>query len=298
MKPYSKRWQKTLITLVSIVAGNALLAFLVAAFIIPHDIVMGGTTGIGILLNRLFPSLDISLMVLVMNVILLIVGWLVLGKKFFFSTILSSLIYPGFLALFQRIPGIESLTDEPILAAIFAGCLMGIALGLVMRVGSSTGGIDVLNLVMHKWTHLPVALFVWIMDFIVIGAQAFVFTPNDILLGLLVLVLESLLLDKLMLLGKAQIQLFIVSEKYETIREAVLKDLEAGATMMVIETGLLGEPQKGVVTVIPNRKLYQATELVKSIDPEAFITISKINEVQGRGFTLERKSRPIASDKK
>ena len=298
MNKQKRSVKKSVTTLLSILAGNALLAFLVAAFIIPHNIVMGGTTGLGILINRLVPSLEISYLVLAMNIVLLFVGLLVLGKQFFFSTVLSSVIYPLFLWGFQRIPGIESLTSEPLLAAVFAGCLMGVALGLVMRVGSSTGGMDVLNLIMHKITHMPVAFFVWLMDFVVIGVQIFVFTPNDILLGLFVLVLESLLLDRLMLLGKAQVQLFVVSEKYEEIRDAVLRDLEAGATMMVIETGLLHESQKGVITVIPNRKLYHATELVKSIDPTAFITITKINEVQGRGFTLERKSRPIASDKK
>ncbi|MBR4767521.1 MAG: YitT family protein [Lachnospiraceae bacterium] len=280
---------------VCIFAGNTLLAFLVEAFVIPHNIVMGGTTGIGIVLSKLFPQLNVSHFVLIMNIILLFIGLFILGKKFFFSTIASSLLYPVMLFVFEQIPGIQDLTDNSLLAAIFAGCLMGIALGLVMRVGSSTGGIDVINLILHKWTHLPIALYVWVCDLVVIFAQIFVFSPNDILLGLLVLVLESVLLDRAMILGKAQIQLYIISRKYDEIRHAILHDLEAGATMMIIETGLLGESGKGVISIIPERKLYQATELVRKIDPEAFITITKINEVRGRGFTLERQKKEEAA---
>ena len=288
MRPYDKPWKKTVFTLISILAGNALLAFLVAAFIVPHDIVMGGTTGIGIVLHKLYPNLDISLVVLVMNIVLLVLGLILLGKKFFFATVLSSVIYPLFLGLFQRIPGIEALTDNSLLAAVFAGCLMGIALGLVMRVGSSTGGIDVLNLLFHKWTHLPVALFVYLFDVVIIGVQAFVFTPNDILLGIVVLVLETLLLDRVMIIGKSRIELYVVSSKYEEIRTAILDQLEAGVTMSMIETGLLSESQKAVMTVIPQQKLYNATEMIRAIDPHAFMTVTKINEVRGRGFTLER----------
>jgi len=277
----------------SLVAGNALLAFLVEAFIIPHDIIMGGTTGIGIVLNRVWPQLNVSVFVMILNVVLLIFGLIVLGKKFFFTTVASSMMYPAFMAIFEQIPEIRTLTDEPLLAAVFAGCLMGVALGLVMRVGSSTGGMDVVTLVLNKWFHLPVALFVWITDILVVGGQAIFSSSEKTLLGILVLVLESIVLDKAMILGKAQIQLFVISEKYEEIRKTLLLDLQAGVTMAMIETGNLRQEAKGVICVIPPRKLYSATEMIHGIDPAAFITVTQINEVRGRGFTEERKVLPI-----
>ena len=288
MKPLYTRPKRIIFTSLCILIGNALLGFLVAAFIIPHDIIMGGTTGIGIVLNRVFPEMDISLFVLILNLILLFIGLLVLGKKLFFTTAASSVLYPLFLALFQRIPGIEHLTDNSVLAGIFGGVLMGAALGLVMRVGSSTGGMDIVELMVAKWTHLSISLLVYIGDIIILGFQAFFSTPEAILLGILVLALESLVLDKTMILGKDKVQLTIFSESYEAIREALLNDVTVGATMLVIETGRLRKPGKAVLSVIPNRKLYQATEMIRDIDPEAFITIAKINEVRGRGFTLER----------
>ena len=288
MKPYDKRSKKVLVTTLCMLSGNALLAFLVAAFIIPHDIIAGGVTGIGIVLSKLIPGMDISLVILIMNVLLLLLGLIVLGKKFFLTTVASSLLYPVMLGAFQRIPNIDKLTANPVLAAIFAGCLMGIALGLVMRVGSSTGGMDVLNLVFAHWFHLPVAIFVWLGDIIIVGGQALFSSSEKILLGILVLVLETIILDKAMILGKSQIQIFVVSEKYEAIRTMLLNEIEAGVTMTMIETGRLEKEQKGVLCVIPQRKLYSATQRIQSIDPLAFITITQINEVRGRGFTVAR----------
>ena len=288
MKPYDKKSKKFLVTTLCMLAGNALLAFLVAAFIIPHDIIAGGVTGIGIVLSKLIPGIDISLVILIMNVLLLLLGLVVLGKKFFLTTVASSLLYPVMLGAFQRIPNIDKLTADPVLAAIFAGCLMGVALGLVMRVGSSTGGMDVLNLVFAHWFHLPVAIFVWLGDIIIVGGQALFSSSEKILLGILVLVLETIILDKAMILGKSQIQIFVVSKQYEKIRDMLLNDIQAGVTMTMIETGRLAENQKGVLCVIPQRKLYNATQMIQSIDPMAFITITQINEVRGRGFTVAR----------
>ena len=271
----------------SVVLGNGLLAFLVAAFVLPHDIIMGGTTGIGIVLSKVTGH-DTALFVLLLNVGLLIFGLFVLGKTFFVSTAASSVLYPAFLALFQRIPGIDAMTDNHLLAAIFTGGLMGIALGLVMRVGSSTGGMDVINLAFHKWFHFPVAVLVWVSDLVVIGGQAIFARPESTLLGILVLMLEAIVLDQVMLLGRSQLQIFVVSDQYETIRERLLHELGLGVTMSVIETGLLEKPQKGVLCVVHPRQLYAVTSCIQAQDPQAFITITKIKEVHGKGFTLAR----------
>ena len=290
MKPYDKPAKRAAITLLCVLSGNALLAFLVAAFIIPHDIIMGGTTGIGIVLHKAIPQMDVSLFVLILNAILLLIGLFTLGKKFAVTTVASSFLYPILLGFFQRIPGIDSMTGNALIAAVFAGTLMGVALGLVMRVGSSTGGMDIVTLVLNKYTHMPVSIWVYITDFIVIGGQALFNPAEKTLLGIIVLVLETIVLDKAMILGKSQIQIFVISEAYEQIRNALMEQTEAGVTMTLIETGWLKKQQQGVLCVIPQRKLYAATELIQHIDPQAFITITQIREVRGQGFTIEPKN--------
>lgn len=286
-KLYSLAW-----TCAAILAGNALLAFTVEAFIIPHDIIMGGTTGLAIVLARVIP-METATIVLALNTALLLLGGLVLGRKLVTTTLASSLLYPLFLAAMERIPGIGSVTSDPLMASMFGGGLLGASLGIVMRVGSSTGGMDIASLVLHKWTHIPVSVCVYVMDVLVIGGQAIFSSAEPILYALVLLVLQSLVLDRVMILGLAQIQLFAVSQRYEEIRRRILTELEAGATMVEIQTGALQQRQKGVLCVIPRRKLYAATELIQSVDPTAFITITQVKEVRGRGFTLERNVRDL-----
>jgi len=284
----TKRSQKKLIeTCVSILFGNLILAFAVAAFVIPSGIIMGGATGLGLTLSHFIP-LDTAALVLILNMFALVLGGAVLGRKFVVATIASSVIYPVFLGIVQKIPGIDSLTDELMLCALFGGGLVGVALGLVMRVGSSTGGTDVVNLVLHKWTHMPVSVAVYVTDIVILAFQALYSRPEEILYGVVLLVVETLILDRVVLLGQSQVQIFVVSNRYEEIREKCLVELQAGITMVCIETGLTGQSQRGVLCVIPPRKLYAAQELIQSVDPNAFLTITQIKEVQGQGFSKER----------
>ena len=278
---------KLLQTVLGVLGGNAILAFSVAAFIVPHGIIMGGATGIGLLLSRVI-SLPLSSLVLAVNAFLFVWGTLVLGKKFALTTIVSTFAYPAFLSVAQMIPGITELTDNIMLATLYGGVLLGAGIGLIVKVGSSTGGTDILALIFHKWFHIPVAVLLYVVDFLVLGSQIFDSTSEQVLYGIMTLVLETVFMNRVMLLGKSQIQLFIISDKYEEIKERVLKDIDAGVTMVHIETGYGGREQKGVLCVIQNRKLYSVREIVQSIDPKAFITITQINEVSGRGFTMER----------
>ncbi len=279
--------KKHMNTVFGVLVGNAILAFTVAAFIVPHGVIMGGATGIGLTIAHYVP-VDLSIIIFVVNSILFVLGAAVLGKKFAVATIASTFIYPTFLSIVQKIPGIDGLTDNLMLATLYAGALLGVGIGLIVRVGSSTGGTDIVALVLNKWFHIPVAGLLYVIDFLVLGGQVFFSDTEQIMYGVLMLVLETAILNKVMLLGQSQIQLFIISEEYEHIREKMLKELDAGVTMVHIETGYGQENRKGVLCVIPNRKLYSVKELVQAIDPKAFITITQINEVRGRGFTMER----------
>lgn len=288
LKPLPRKYQEMLFKCGSIFLGNAILAFSIAAFVVPHDIIMGGVTGLGILCNRIF-GVDVALAVLILNILALLLGYLVLGKQFFVATVASSLLYPVLLGFMQALPGISSLTDNILLASLFAGGLIGISLGLVIRVGASTGGIDVVNLVLHKWLHIPVSVLVYIVDFFILGGQALVSQSSQILYGIMLLVVETVVLNQVMVLGQAQIQIFAISAYFEEIRDKLLAELHVGVTMLLIETGCMQQQQKGVLCVIPPRKLFAAKELIQAIDPNAFITITQIKEVRGQGFTLERK---------
>lgn len=284
-----KPWQKNLETVLGVLIGNALLAFTVAAFLVPHGIIMGGATGIGLTISHYLP-IQLSLIILVVNACLFLLGAVTLGKKFVITTIASTFLYPACLTVMQAIPGITGLTDNIMLATLYGGALLGLGVGVIVRVGSSTGGTDILALVFNKWFHVSVAVLMYIVDFAVLGAQAVFSDSEQIMYGILALVIETVMLNRVMLMGQSQIQLFVISEKYEEIRERMLKEQDVGVTMVHVETGFGKENKKAVLCVIHNRKLYATNEMIHAIDEKAFITISQINEVKGRGFTIERES--------
>lgn len=278
--------KKHLRTFAGIFAGNVSNALAVAAFIVPNNILIGGSTGISLTLQHAF-GLELTVTVFAFNVLFFVLGAWVLGKKFALSTVASTLLYPALLALFQRIPGINALTENDLLAAIFAGLLLGIGIGLIVRQGASTGGTDILAMVLNKFTHAPVAVLLYVVDFIVLGMQAFFCTSEQILYGVLSLLITTAVMNQVVLFGQAQLQLLIVSEKYEALREKLLRDLDVGVSMIYIETGLGKKRRMAVLCVIPQRKLYAANELIRQIDVNAFTMISRVKEVKGRGFSLE-----------
>lgn len=280
-------WRKSLETIICVLLGNIALAVAVGAFIVPHGIITGGSTGIALTINHYVKG-NLSVIIFIVNILLFILGTIVLGKKFALTTLVSTVVYPVFLSIVQAIPGITKLTDHIMLASLYGGAVLGLGIGLVVRVGASTGGTDILALVLHKWFHIPLAVFIYMVDFSVLLCQAFFSNSEQILYGILVLVVAAMALNRVMLMGQSQIQLFIITEKYEEVKEKVLKEIDAGVTMVHIETGYGAKQQKGVLCVIPNRKLYSINQVVQMIDPQAFITITQINEVRGRGFTIER----------
>ncbi len=282
-----KSWQKNLETVLGVLLGNILLAFTVAAFMVPHGIIMGGATGIGLTISHYLP-IQLSLIILVVNACLFLLGAATLGKKFVITTIASTFLYPACLSVMQAIPGITRLTDNIMLATLYGGALLGLGVGVIVRVGSSTGGTDILALVFNKWFHVSVAVLMYIVDFTVLGAQILFSDTEQIMYGILALVMETTILNRVMLMGQSQIQLFVISDKHEEIRERMIKEQDVGVTMVHVETGFGKEEQKAVLCIIPNRKLYATNEMIHTIDEKAFITISQINEVKGRGFTMER----------
>ena len=158
-----KSWGKTIKTILGVLVGNLVLSFAVAAFTVPNGIIMGGATGIGLTISHYFP-VNLSLIILAINAVLFVLGAVFLGKKFALTTIISSFIYPIFLSMVQSIPGIDKVTENnAMLAALYGGVLLGIGIGLVVRVGASTGGTDILALVLHKWFHVPVAVFLYVV---------------------------------------------------------------------------------------------------------------------------------------
>lgn len=283
-----KKWLKEAGNLLLILGGNALYAFALKLFILPADLMTGGTTGIALVIQH-FTGFSISVFVLIFNVLMLITGWLLLGKKFALTTIVSTFAYPIWLELFNRLLGDTQVTSDPMLCTIFAGLGIGIGLGIVIRSGASTGGMDIPPLVLNKYFKIPVSVGLYFFDICILGAQMLYNEPEHILYGMLLVMVYSMVLDKFLLIGTTRTEVKVVSSQPEKIKEAILSDLDRGVTLLYGEGGYLERETQVILSVISNRELPKVEQLIHSIDPESFMIVSRVSEVRGRGFSMKKK---------
>jgi len=279
--------KQTAKSLIAVICGNFLYALTVKLFLLPGNLVTGGTTGIALTINHFFP-IPISGFVLAFNIVMLLAGLLILGKAFAATTLASSFLYPIFLELCDRVLGDLILTQDILLCTIFSGIGIGAALGLVIRSGSSTGGMDIPPLVLRKLTGIPVSVSMYFFDGLIILTQTLFQPAENVLYGILLMVIYTYMIDKMLLLGNARTELKIVSSKYREISDAILTQVDRGVTLLQAEGGYLHEKTQLVLSIISNRELIKVEKLVRQIDPESFMVVSRVSEVRGRGFSLKK----------
>ena len=281
---------RQILSVLCVLAGNALYALTVKLFLLPSDVIVGGTTGISLFVEHTF-GVSISLFILIFNILMLIVGLIILGKKFALTTIISSFAYPVFLELFNHCFGDLVLTTDPFLSTLFSGLGIGIALGVVIRSGASTGGMDIPPLVLNRFFKIPVSVSLYVFDFCILILQ-FSFTPIDkILYGIVLTLIYTVVLDKILLKGTSKTEVKVISQKTEEIRSAILSQLDRGVTILYGEGGYLQEKSQILMSVISNREVIQIERLIHQIDPECFMVVSRVSEVSGRGFSMKKKYR-------
>ena len=255
-----KALKQETIKIIMILLGVALNAFATATFCLPYNILIGGSTGVGRLISH-FTPVPVATGVMAANVVLLILAFFLLGKRYAASIVLGSLTYPVMLGVFEGIIGDRMVVEDPLLAALCGGALMGAGIGLAVRSGGSLGGSDVIPLILNKHFRTPVATMMNAIDVLILLLQCFLATTNEIVLGILMTVTYSVVTNKVLLMGGGQVQFMIFSPKIE-------------------ETHVL-------VTAMSYRYMNHAKDTVLEIDNNAFMTISSVREIDGRGFTIE-----------
>lgn len=268
--------------------SNCLFAVSVTGFIRPHGIILGGATGLGLLITHYIP-MKLSVVVMIINVVLLLIAFVTMGKKFALSTLANSILYPSVMYIFETFIDLGKVTEDPMLSCVFGGVLMGIGIGLILKTGSSTGGTDVIAVAINKYTHMNLSVLLYMVDGVIMACQLMFSNREQVLLGIFLMALLTLTMNKIMIMGKSQIQLMIFSEKTEEIRQMILGQEDAGATLFHIEKGYTREESKAIMCIIPRRKFYDMCEMIQKEDSTAFWTISEVNEIHGRGFSFERR---------
>ena len=271
----------------SIIAGNALYALTVVLFLVPSGLITGGATGIALAFNKA-TGLPVSGVLFVINMTMLALGWAVLGRRFAITTIASTILSPVFLALWEHVVGDFVLTDDLVLNTIFAGLGVGISLGITIRTGASTGGMDIPPLVLNKFFHLPVSATMMVFDMLILCLQA-AFSPlQQCLYGIVLVIVYTIVLDKVLIFGTTRTEVKIISEYADEIRQTIFSELDRGVTILHGEGGYLREPESVLLSVVSNRQLPRLEKLAHTIDPTCFMIVSHVTEVSGRGFSLEK----------
>lgn len=272
---------------IMIIIGNLILAFGLCAFVTPVGLISGGASGIGIAVKSI-TGINISYTVYVINFIMFVIGFIFLGKKFAFGTLLSTFLYPTFIALFERIPQLANITNDILLSALYGGLCIGLGLGLVLRVGASTGGMDIPPLLVNKKTGISVAWLINIFDCGILLLQV-IFCPitiEAVLYGVTVVIITTIVVDKVIILGETKIQVLVISPKWQEIRKIIFDDINRGCTLLNVTTGYYQDKQLAVMAVVSKRELHLLNDMILEIDPTAFIISNETHSVKGRGFTL------------
>lgn len=273
-----------------VIVGNTIYCIGVVAFILPMQLITGGTTGLGLIAEHYF-DLPVEVFAGAFNAIMFLIAWFALGASFAMTTLVSSFYYPIILGAFQKIDVLQNLTADPMLGTIFAGLLIGVGIGVVIRAGASTGGVDIPPLVLNRKLGIPISIGLYTCDFAILLGQMIFRDREKTLYGILLVVIYTFVMDKVLVSGKSQIEVKIISKCYEDINLAIQQRLDRGTTFLKSESGYMREGIMTILTVVSNREIAKLNQIVLDIDPKAFIIIHEAKEVMGRGFTLHKKAK-------
>ena len=268
--------------------GNTMLAFAVCAFIVPQDFMLGGSSGIALSV-QCFAPIRLSVISAVTNVILFSLGWGFLGWKFAANSLLSTIVYPIIMGIMEISPvGKLFVGEDKLICALYCSLLIGMGVGLVVRVGGSTGGMDIPPCILQKYKGIPVGKSLMFFDGVIILTQVLLKGTDGILYSLLILVLTSIVVDHTIVSGEATVQIIIISPEFERIRHEILDNINCGVSMIDMETGLTGEKRQAILSVVYAKKYPEIRDAALKIDKTAFIIASDVKNVNGQGYTLER----------
>ena len=275
-------------TLVAVVVGNFIYALAVKLFLLPANLMSSGTTGIALIVNHI-TGLDVPVFVLGFNIFMLIVGLILLGKKFAAATVASSILYPVMLGFLNNVLGDIVITENAMLNVLFSGLGIGSSLGIVLKTGASTGGMDIPTVVLNRYFKIPISISLYVFDFIILLCQMLYHPLEDLLYGVLLLLTTSIVLDKVMMMGTTKTEVKIISKRIDDIRREILSELDRGVTMLQAKGGYSNSDTQIILSIVSNYELPKIEKLIRRIDPECFMIVSRVSEVWGRGFSIGKK---------
>lgn len=253
--------------------GLFLVAFSFNLFLAPYNLAAGGVSGLSLIIHKIF-SIDESIFMLVVNIILLIFSYILLGFDKTKKTILGSLFFPIFVSITSKISGLINLDIEMIVIAVLGGFLSGIGYGIIFKSGYTSGGTDIINQIMEKYLHMPMSKSIILVDGIITLLCGFVFGFSTMIYAFISLFLISTFSNKKIIGENSSKTIYIYSQKYQEIKKYLHEELKIDSTDLDCIGGYKKQKGKLVLSVIDNKNYYHLKEVIKTIDQEAFIVVT------------------------
>lgn len=291
-KKFSKKW---ITDYLLIITGSLILAAGFVYFITPHKIVPGGVYGIAIVVHYLTEGMfsfwpdgiPIGLFGLVLNIPLTIVGIKILGPRFGVKTVVGFVLTSFFIdgITFLRPEGNDALVDDILLSCVFGGVLIGFGLGLIFKSRATSGGSDIIAMIIAKYSSIQIGKLMIYVDSIIVLLALFAFQDWHIpLYSWVVIYIAGRAIDLTIEGANYNKALIIISKKHLEIKNKLLIDLERGGTYLYGEGMFTGEKKQIIYTVVSRREVAILEEFISKIDPDAFITVMDAKEILGEGF--------------
>ena len=263
-----------------VLLGAAVIAFGFNAFLFPNQVASGGVSGISTILNGLF-GWNAGIVQYAFNIPLFIAGVLILGKNFGLKSFVGTIALPFLVILFEEL---GALTTNALLAALFGGIVVGLGIGLVFKGNASTGGTDLLAQIITKYTGLTLGTSVLLIDGIIAISAALVFDLEKGLYALIGLFVTTKTIDIVQLGFSQSKMVYIISNKQDEIRDAIYAEIDRGVTKVPAFGGYTGNERLMLMVVVYQSEFTKLKQIIKTVDPTAFVIVSDAYEVLGEGF--------------
>lgn len=268
--------------------GGIIYAIAINTFSAPNKIVVSGITGIGSIMNYLF-NVPIGLFVVAVNIFLFLLSFKFVSRKTLFKSAIAIIVTSALIDITAVIPWFPKYTEDPLLACIFGGALTGIGLGIIFMRGITTGGVDLIALLLEKlFPFISYGRLIVFIDLVIVCAAGFVSQSlTSVFHAAIIVCIYGFIVDKLLNgLDSAKV-VYIISGKGDSICEAVTKKLHRGVTRVNAFGGYTNEPKPMLITVVRPMELFKLKKIVKETDEHAFVIVGDVSEVVGRGFKTE-----------
>lgn len=273
-------------SILTIIFGAAIYAFGLTYFVVPHHLFEGGATGITLITYYLF-NIPISMMNLIINIPLFILAWKIFGAKTLYSSLLGTISLSIWLAIFEKVPLSFNLEGDLVIVALVAGVLLGLGLGIIFNAGGTTGGTDIVARILNKYTNISVGKLLFALDFLILMLILIIF--QDLRLVTYTLLFDFIVSRVIDLIGEggyAGKGFMIITQKPMEVADKINEDLGRGVTFISGQGYYSQKDLKIIYCIVARNEMIKMKELIHTIDPKAFITITEAHEILGEGFTF------------